>query len=206
MIRFPIPTEELDRFKTLLGTSKPSKPHAFIFGHGLWNDLDLQATLDWLDTILESTTSQLAYLAKPGAFWPRLFLTPNAAGREKPDEWLVSQGNKALMLFEEAVGVEAGRRGVEHLGTWNMSIQSNKFDGVYGVAPLTPEPGSTRVLTSTQACRLERKSDQSDDGHELVEHVGGRETLRRDETMAAYSTRRESYARYGNGSMTIARA
>ena len=34
------------------------------------------------------------------------------------------------MIFEEAVGVEAGRRGVEHLGTWNMSIQSNKFDGV----------------------------------------------------------------------------
>lgn len=62
--------------------------------------------------------------------WPRLFLTPNAAGKEKPDEWLVSQGNKALMIFEEAVGEEVRRRGVEHLGTWNMTVQSNKFDGV----------------------------------------------------------------------------
>ena len=130
MIRFPIPAEELDRFKSLLGTTKPAKPHAFIFGHGLWNDLDLQATLNWLDQILETTTAQLPYLSKPGALWPRLFITPNAAGKEKPDEWLVSQGNKALMLFEEAVSVEAGRRGVEHLGTWNMSVQSNKFDGV----------------------------------------------------------------------------
>lgn len=57
-------------------------------------------------------------------------MTPNAAGKEKPDEWIVSQGNKALMIFEEAVGAEVKRRGVEHVGTWNMSIQSNKFDGV----------------------------------------------------------------------------
>ena len=207
MIRFPVPTEELDRLKALLGTTKPSKPYAFIFGHGLWNDLDLQATLDWLDTILESTTSQLPYLAKPGAFWPRLFLTPNAAGREKPDEWLVSQGNKALMLFEEAVGVEAGRRGVEHLGTWNMSIQSNKFDGVYAVAPLIPEPGEGHGLTlMTQACGLEREFDQSDDGHELVEYVGDRETLRRDDEIAACSTRRDFHAWHGSWSKTIARA
>lgn len=57
-------------------------------------------------------------------------MTPNAAGKEKPDEWIVSQGNKALMVFEDAVGMEVRRRGVEHVGTWNMSIQSNKFDGV----------------------------------------------------------------------------
>ena len=58
-------------------------------------------------------------------------LTPNAAGIHKPIEWIQSQGNKALMMFEESVKIEASRRGVEHLGTWNMSIQSNKFDGVH---------------------------------------------------------------------------
>ncbi|KAI9857708.1 MAG: hypothetical protein M1813_008129 [Trichoglossum hirsutum] len=130
MIRFPIASEEVDRFKVLIGNTKPAKPYAFIFGHGLWNDLDLQATLDWLDQILDMTVYQLPYLGKPETFWPRLFLTPNAAGKGKPDEWIVSQGNKALMLFEESVKVEANRRGVEHLGTWNMSIQSNKYDGV----------------------------------------------------------------------------
>ena len=56
-------------------------------------------------------------------------VTPNAAGKEKPDEFLGTQGNKGLMIFEEAVKVEAGRRGVEHLGTWNMSIQSSMYDG-----------------------------------------------------------------------------
>ncbi len=151
MIRFPIAPEELVRLRALLPPRKPSTPYAFIFGHGLWNDLDLQATLDWLDTILETITNTAPWLSlppskstpppsAPGAhrdrkreekFFPRLFLTPNAAGKEKPDEWIQSQGNKALMLFEESMRVEAGRRGLEHLGTWNASIQSNKFDGVY---------------------------------------------------------------------------
>ena len=57
-------------------------------------------------------------------------MTPNACGKEKPDEWIQSQGNKALMIFEESVGVEVRRRGLEHLGTWNATIQANKFDGV----------------------------------------------------------------------------
>ena len=86
--------------------------------------------MNWVDTILFETTQQLPYLSEPTGFWPRLILTPNAAGKEKPDEWLVSQGNKALMGFEESVKVIAGRRGIEHLGTWNMSIQANMFDGV----------------------------------------------------------------------------
>ncbi|MCJ1459296.1 hypothetical protein MMC28_009673 [Mycoblastus sanguinarius] len=150
MIRFPIPLEELDRLRSLLPATKPSRPYAFIFGHGLWNDLDLQATLDWLDSILDTALDKAPWLSPSASssssstplsshherkretgFWPRLFLTPNAAGKEKPDEWIVTQGNKALMVFEEAVGVEVKRRGLEHLGTWNATIQSNKFDGVH---------------------------------------------------------------------------
>ena len=149
--KFPIPAEEVTRFKDNLPATKPKRPYVFIFGHGLWNDLDLQATLDWLDLLLETALEKAPWLAggksakkdadeavehrkherKRGTgFFPRLFMTPNAAGKEKPDEWLVSQGNKALMIFEESVKVEVERRGMEHLGTWNMSAQSNKFDGV----------------------------------------------------------------------------
>lgn len=131
MIKFPIPQGEIDRFKGLLGSIKPAKPYAFVLGHGLWNDLELQATVDWLEQIMAVTTEQLPYLGAPGAFWPRLMVTPNAAGKDKPDEWVLTQGNKALTIFEESVAVEAGRRGVEHLGTWNMSIQATKYDGVH---------------------------------------------------------------------------
>ncbi len=157
MIRFPIPDVELGRLRDLLPATKPERPYAFILGHGLWNDLDLQATVSWLDTILETIVAAAPWLQpslhsgssrykagkaksvagdrsaqvkpKPG-FWPRLFMTPNAAGKAKPDEWLVSQGNKALMIFEESMKVEAEKRGVEHVGTWNMTIQANLYDGV----------------------------------------------------------------------------
>ncbi|MCJ1308301.1 hypothetical protein MMC25_001954 [Agyrium rufum] len=159
MVRYPIPPEELSRLHDIIPSKKPSQPYAFIFGHGLWNNLDLAATINWLDQVLEGiaqaapwlqpdsfsspepTTTQpqsthsremIASHKRSGSgFWPRLILTPNASGKRKPDEWIVTQGNKALMVFEEAVKIEAEKRGVEHLGTWNMSIQSNKFDGVH---------------------------------------------------------------------------
>jgi hypothetical protein len=97
---------------------------AVIFGQGLWNNLDLVATMGWLDTLLSVLNKQHPHAKK-------LFVTPNACGKGKPDNWIVSQGNKALMLFEEGVRIEAGIRGVEHLGTWNMSIQSRTYDGVH---------------------------------------------------------------------------
>ena len=136
MLRFPLEIEELTRFKNLLSPTKPKKPYAFIFGHGLWNDLDIQATLHWLDGILEHTLLQAPYLNAVNqrhghSIWPRLFVPPNAAGILKPDQWLVSQGDKALMTFEESTAVEVAKRGLETMGTWNMSVQASKYDGVH---------------------------------------------------------------------------
>ncbi len=37
MVRFPIPPEEIERFKEVIGAAKPKRPHAFVLGHGLWN-------------------------------------------------------------------------------------------------------------------------------------------------------------------------
>ena len=136
MLRFPLVHDELIRYKSLLSFTKPKKPYAFIFGHGLWNDLDIRATLNWIDGILETTLQRAPYLHPADKhnrhlIWPRLFVTPNAAGILKPNEWLVSQGDKALMTFEESVRVEVAKRGVETMGTWNMSIQASKYDGVH---------------------------------------------------------------------------
>lgn len=153
MLRFPLDPEEVTRFQGMLSARKPAKPYAFVFGHGLWNDLDIQATMNWLDGILAHALEKAPYLAtstgdttdknrnknknkrkahsSSSSLWPRLFVTPNAAGIKKPDQWLVSQGDKALMVFEESVRVEARHRGVDALGTWNMSIQATKYDGVH---------------------------------------------------------------------------
>jgi hypothetical protein len=160
MLRFPLEPVEVERYVDLLSATKPTKPYAFIFGHGLWNDLDIRATLHWVDGILRHTTARAPYLSPPAArltkvnksirrksytttttsdqaatddppLFPRLFIPPSAAGILKPDEWLVSQGNKALMIFESSVREEAAKRGIETLGTWNMSVQASKYDGVH---------------------------------------------------------------------------
>ncbi|ETN46487.1 uncharacterized protein HMPREF1541_00672 [Cyphellophora europaea CBS 101466] len=129
MLRFPLDPLEVSRFKALIANKKPSRPYAFVFGHGLWNDLDLQATLNWLDGINHHAIEQAPYLER--SLWPRLIVTPNAAGTRKPDQWILTQGDKALQIFEHSVRDEAAKRGVEHLGTWNMSIQTEKYDGVH---------------------------------------------------------------------------
>ncbi|APA15952.1 hypothetical protein sscle_15g107220 [Sclerotinia sclerotiorum 1980 UF-70] len=126
MVYYNIPEDEISRLRADLLFRPTSKPIAIIFGHGLWSDLDLPKTIQWLDTLVTLIDSTIGR-----GKWKGLFVTPNAAGKEKTDEWIVSQGNKALMLYEEAVGIEARKRGLEHLGTWNMSIQARKYDGVH---------------------------------------------------------------------------
>lgn len=135
MVRFPLDPTEVVRFQQLLSPDKPKKPYAFVLGHGLWNDLDLQATVNWLDGVRAAITDRAPYLQQQRqldtSIWSMLMVTPNAAGIKKADQWIVSQGDKALQLFENGVREEAALRSVDHLGTWNMSIQMDKWDGVH---------------------------------------------------------------------------
>lgn len=112
-----------------------TRPRAFVLGHGLWNDLSHKDSLAWLDAVLDIVRPGLGHIAGKErgtrSHLPILLVTPNAAGELKPDEWLVSQGNKALMRFEKTMAVEAGRRQIDHLGTWNMSVQASLYDGVH---------------------------------------------------------------------------
>jgi hypothetical protein len=124
IVRFPIPEEELGRLRESIG-GPGSQKKAFILGHGLWSNLNLRKSLDWLDLVLNTIKRGLS------TDLHAVFMTPSAAGKDKPDEWILTQGNKALVLYEEAMGKEAKRRGLDHLGTWNMSIQANTYDGVH---------------------------------------------------------------------------
>lgn len=224
MLKFPLIEEELLRFTDLLFTTKPSRPYAFILGHGLWNDLDLAVTMKWIEGVLRRAGEKAPYLgAGPVAgeggrgragggggggaggagggwwgkgrrgegIWPVLFIPPNAAGIKKSDMFQVTQGDKALQVFERGITEElakwssdahtntdtdtdtdtenesfipphpkpeprttrrnnAGRRAtpnpktrtnflggssrgpeIDVLGTYNMSVQADKYDGVH---------------------------------------------------------------------------
>lgn len=85
-----------------------------------------------LDTIDKETGARTRLRGRsPRRNLPILLMTPNAAGVKKPDEWIVSQGNKALVRFENEMAVQAAKRRIDHLGTWNMSIQATLYDGVH---------------------------------------------------------------------------
>lgn len=123
--RSPPPEDEINRLKSDLAFSSHALPKAFIIGHGLWSDLDVPKTLDYIDTMIQVITS------KVGMKWDGLFVTPSAAGKDKPVKWVASQGSEALMRYEETIGREVVKRGLDHLGTWNMSVQARKYDGVH---------------------------------------------------------------------------
>ncbi|KAI2627231.1 hypothetical protein GGS21DRAFT_540719 [Xylaria nigripes] len=135
MVRYPIEDVELQRLEKAIDTN-PSPRKAFILGHGLWNDLEIDKSKAWLDTVIKIIDSKLRLRMqlrplRQGRNMPILLITPNAAGEKKPDEFIVRQGNKALVRFEHAMGLEAARQRIDHLGTWNMSIQANLYDGVH---------------------------------------------------------------------------
>ncbi|KAI1379759.1 hypothetical protein F4677DRAFT_441957 [Hypoxylon crocopeplum] len=135
IIRYPIPEAEHRRLEKAID-SNPSQRKAFILGHGLWSNLDVDQAVKWLDLVLDTIDAKTGARTRlrgrsPKRNLPILLVTPNAAGDKKPDEWLVSQGNKALVNFEHTMAVEAAKRRADHLGTWNMSIQATLYDGVH---------------------------------------------------------------------------
>lgn len=131
---FPIEPSDLEKIKNLLSPTRPAKPYAFVYGHGLWNELNLKATDLWLNELQSTILSAAPYLNETSdtmPFWPRVFLSPNAAGINKADSYMSTQGNVALERFERAARVSVPLHGPEFFGTWNMSIQSSIPDGTH---------------------------------------------------------------------------
>ncbi|KAI1263823.1 hypothetical protein F5Y18DRAFT_418131 [Xylariaceae sp. FL1019] len=133
MVRYPIEDVERDRLYSAIDTTV-AKPKAFVLGHGLWNNLEIGQSKAWLGTVISAIDSKLKLrdrYASEHKNMPILLITPNAAGDKKSDQYIVTQGNKALVKFEHAMGREAARKSIDHLGTWNMSIQARLYDGVH---------------------------------------------------------------------------
>lgn len=128
-LKYPLPYDSIIALQSRLPGIIPRKPHAFIHGHGLWNDLNTTATHLWYEQVELAITDRMHWLADSVAFYPRLFVTPSAAGATKPDQFLTRQGNGALVKFEKEIGAWASLRGLEHLGVWNLTVQNYSPDG-----------------------------------------------------------------------------
>jgi hypothetical protein len=89
----------------------------------------MNSTVAWIKEIQSGIKSKLAYLDEPDAFFPQLFMSTHAPGDKKAEKYIERQGIKATSLFEKAVAAEAPLLGIDHLGTWNLTIQSDVPDG-----------------------------------------------------------------------------
>ena len=119
----------MDFLDQVLVPKKPKKPYAFILGHGLWNDLQVDKTHAWISQMLGGIRERSPYLKEYDAYFPKLFVGPNAAGIRKPEIFRARQGNLALSMFEQTVGPEVKERGFDFLGTYNATIQTFNPDG-----------------------------------------------------------------------------
>lgn len=87
--KYPATVDELDSLTALLPTHKPPKPFAFILHHTFWNDVNVTATVAWIDQVTETITKYFTFLPRPAVStyfppttkgFPRLFVTANSAG------------------------------------------------------------------------------------------------------------------------------
>ena len=60
---------------------------------------------------------------------PILWVGPNAAGHLKPPGQILSQGNNALWHYTAGMAKEAGSRGLDSLGMYNLTLQATSWDG-----------------------------------------------------------------------------
>ena len=133
LLQYPILEGDMwDFVEHLEVPNPPKKPYAFIMGHGLWNDLEVDKTYAWVDQAIDGITKQAPYLKNHPEQFHKLFLGPNAAGMKKPEIFVARQGNIALTKFEKAVAPFVRDRGFDFLGTWNATIQTNNPDGTHG--------------------------------------------------------------------------
>lgn len=127
---WPFAEDQIAGFEDSQFPSKPSKPIAMVFGAGLWNELSYNETHAWVDDIMNGTREAMPWLFENNQYSPKLFLTPNAAHAAKNPKYWSKQGNIPLSMFELAIGPWVKEKwGIDHMGTFNMSIQASSFDG-----------------------------------------------------------------------------
>lgn len=129
IVRYPITDDELKQLKEDLRPLGTGKPTALVYGHGLWNSLDIDSTLDWIDQIEEMIHFNLPHMFDEDGELTRLFVAPPACGILKEDEWIPTQGNKRIMEFEYAMKDLLPYLDIDVLGTWNSTIQASSYDG-----------------------------------------------------------------------------
>lgn len=128
----PLDADSLKGYQLIMPKSEPSKPMAFIFGTGLWNDLNVTAAEIFIEQLDDLIAEHMPWTQGPGAIYPRLFMTPSAGDERKPMQFAATQGNQAMITFEKAMELVIQKKiNFDFVGTYNMTIQARSPDGTH---------------------------------------------------------------------------
>lgn len=63
--------------------------------------------------------------------FPRLFMMPHAQGPKKLEKWRLLQSNFVMQKHAQEMRPWLEKRGYDVLGTFNLTIQANSYDGTH---------------------------------------------------------------------------
>lgn len=133
-LSYPIPEDSFSFMRDVANRDEPNGRTVFVLEHGLWNDLEVPSSMSWFEQVNDAIETYMPAYADPGLdqrLFPRLFISPQAQGEEKPDVFVATQNNLRLQTITRAMRAYVTERGYEHLGLFNMTVQATSTDGTH---------------------------------------------------------------------------
>lgn len=134
LLNYPLTQERLDELGTIFKSKIASGREVFVVDHGLWNGLEAETTMAWLEQLDDAMRRHMPAYFEPDldpAMFPRLYLTPSAQGENKPEIYTFSQNNNQMLRHITTVKPFVQDLGYEHLGLYNLTVQATTPDGTH---------------------------------------------------------------------------
>lgn len=133
-LSYPLTDETLSWISQIRNKHNPNGRDVLIATNAVWNDYEPPSSMAWLEQLEGAMAREMPEFfnsnLQPGLF-PRLFITSNAQGEAKPNVFHSFQNNIRLMRHERELALYASRRGYDHLGFYNLTVQASSKDGTH---------------------------------------------------------------------------
>lgn len=125
---YPSSSAERQELLTALTNDQDRKrPVAFVMHHTFWSNVNVTATLGWLDDILELEPSNQS----TSRSFRNLFVTANNPGSLEDQVVFDGRTSNNVAKFERAIAPHLESRNVDMLGFYNMSVQASANDNIH---------------------------------------------------------------------------
>lgn len=133
-LSYPLSDDALAWIGDVKNKDNPNGRDVLIANSAVWNDYEPESSMAWLEQLEGAMSREMpeffSETLAPSLF-PRLFITSNAQGEGKPNIFHGVQNNIRVMRHEREMSMYANRRGYDHLGFYNLTVQTTSNDGTH---------------------------------------------------------------------------